>query len=222
MLDQGAESLCRAGFVVVAIDLRNHGNSADFGPVTLGAAESDDVLATLRYLSARAACWGIDPRKIGLRGESMGGATCLIAAARDTENRVAAIWTDSAYGCAVTAVTDFLSFVGIWRILGPAVRFWMSRITGLSLCQASPIKFLDRIRCPVCVVHSVDDRMLPVRHYESLIGSDRWQNQPESWVMSGHDHNRLWREPTYHARQIDFFRRHLVGDRGTREEQDDP
>ena len=126
MMDQGADSLCRAGFCVVAIDLRNHGESGRCGFITLGNHEAHDVTATIDYLRRHAERLGIDPRRIGLRGESMGAATCLIAAARDRENRVSAVWCDSSFADAEWVISDFLTYAGVTRSLAPAVGFGCS------------------------------------------------------------------------------------------------
>ena len=211
ILEQGAESMWRAGFHVVAIDLRNHGESSDNGPVTLGANESDDVLAVLDYLIAHADEFGIDPTRIGLRGESMGGATCLIAAGRDTQNRIAAVWSDSAFSDAGSAILDFMSYKKIPRLFGPAARFWLVQMAKVDLDHSSPIAMVEHIECPVFLTHSSGDIMLPVSHLTRLAESLQWREKPESLVLQAHHHNRLWREPGYHERQIDFFRRKLTG-----------
>ncbi|MGB7342908.1 MAG: alpha/beta fold hydrolase [Pirellulaceae bacterium] len=209
-LEQGAVSLVEAGFHVAAIDLRNHGESDDNGPVTLGARESDDVLATLDYLQCRANYLGIDRDRIGLRGESMGAATCLIAGARDQHNRVCAIWSDSAFACASDAIVDFMRYKNIPAVFARPARFWLTILAGVSLSEASPIQFIDSITCPVFLTHSDGDTMLPMRHLETLATSSEWQEQPTTWQLQSHGHNRLWREPDYHQRQIEFFRTHLA------------
>ena len=215
-LDQGGESLWEAGFVVVAIDLRNHGESSDNGPVTLGARESDDVLATIGFLHDHASRLGIDPTRIGLRGESMGGATCLIAAAKDREDRVSALWSDSAYADAATAMIDFMRYKNVPAIFAPPARGWLVRLTGVDLSEASPIQHIGQIGCPVHLVHSDGDSMLPMRHFDALAQSDLWEHPPETMVVSGHQHNRLWREPGYIEQQVDFFKRHLAAESSLR------
>ncbi len=212
-LEQGALSLVEAGFYVVAIDLRNHGASDDNGPVTLGAKESEDVLATVRYLQSRSGTLGIDRNRIGLRGESMGGATCLIAGAHDRHDSIGAIWSDSAFADASSAMADFMRHKKIPSIFAIPARHWLTRLAGVKLEQASPIYHIDSIECPVFLTHSDGDRMLPLHHLESLASSADWQQDPIVWPLQSHGHNRLWREPAYHQRQIDFFHRHLVADR---------
>jgi pimeloyl-ACP methyl ester carboxylesterase len=212
-LEQGALSLVEAGFYVVAIDLRNHGASDDNGPVTLGARESHDVLATIDYLQTHAATLGIDRDRIGLRGESMGGATCLIAAAHDSTGSIRAIWSDSAFADASTAMADFMRYKKIPSIFSVPARQWLTRLSGVRLEQASPLHHIGSIECPVFLTHSDGDRMLPIRHWQFLCSSPDWQQPPQAWQLTAHAHNRLWREPKYHQRQVEFFHQHLVADR---------
>ncbi|QDT13805.1 alpha/beta hydrolase [Planctomycetes bacterium K23_9] len=209
-LEQGGAALVNSGFHVVAIDLRNHGDSDDNGPVTLGARESDDVLSTLDYLRNHAGHLGIDANRIGLRGESMGGATCLIAGARDQENQIRAIWSDSAFAEAASAIPDFMRHKNIPTIFALPARFWLTKLAGVHLNEASPLRRIGMIHCPVFLTHSNGDAMLPIRHLEILASSEHWQQTPQIWSLAQHAHNRLWREPEYHQRQIDFFRLHLA------------
>ena len=210
-IQQGAQSLWQAGFHVVAIDLRNHGESSDNGPVTLGARESDDVLATLEYLQANAHSLGIDPNRIGLRGESMGAVTCLIAAARDQQNRVAAVWSDSAFADAGSAILDFMRYKRIPAVFGPPARSWLVRLTGLDLGEASPIEVINQIDCPVLLTHSSSDLMLPISHLQRL-ASACTTGRAATWSLAAHQHNRLWREPQYLDLQVNFFKQHLLGE----------
>lgn len=216
MLDQGADSLCRAGFAVVAIDLRNHGQSDTHGHVTLGQDEAQDVLATLDHLTTNATLLCIHAHRIGLRGESMGAVTCMIAAANDEKSiehgeerrKVGALWCDSPFADAHRVVGDFMAYAGITRRLATPVRFWLNRMTGRDFCRSSPNQYTEQITCPTMIVHSEDDPMIGIDHFEEL-ESLPWGRTPEFWRLTGHGHNRLWKEPTYQDRQVEFFRRYL-------------
>jgi len=84
--------LHRGGYNVLLIDLRNHGKSAKQMPTpfcTFGSKEHHDIMGAVTYLKQR---FG-ENHKIGLYGVSMGGATSLIAGARD--ERISAIYLDS-------------------------------------------------------------------------------------------------------------------------------
>ena len=89
-----AGMLHRHGFAVLAIDLRNHGDSGRTGGRhTGGVRESADVLGAWDWLvDVR----GLPAERIGLFGISLGAASVVIAAG--DEPRVAAVWSDSGYG----------------------------------------------------------------------------------------------------------------------------
>jgi pimeloyl-ACP methyl ester carboxylesterase len=113
-----------AGYNVLAIDLRNHGNSQDAKPISLGLYEvrgsfngetlascwscltlcacvcvqSDDVLAAVDWLRANADELDVDPERVGLWGESMGAATSILACQKDSPTRrIKAVVADSSY-----------------------------------------------------------------------------------------------------------------------------
>ena len=210
-MDQGAQSLCDAGFAVVAIDLRNYGQSDRDSQITLGQDEADDVIAAIRFLQIEADRLRIDAARIGLRGESMGAVACLLAAARLGDSRqeslqsttnapnILALWCDSPFANASRAVGDFLAHAGISTRLAPVVRFWLNRVTGTDLRLSSPIRHAHRIRCGVFIAHSEGDRLIGIDHFEELASLD-WKVPPELWRLAGHGHNRLAKEPDYHQR----------------------
>ena len=85
-----AQALHQAGFSILMIDLRGHGQSAD-SHFTFGRLERRDVLAAIDFLLDR----GHQPGKIGLIGTSMGAASVIGAAAED--QAVGAVATDSLF-----------------------------------------------------------------------------------------------------------------------------
>lgn len=64
------------GYNVLAIDLRNHGESATAHPVTFGQSEAKDLLGALEYLEDRD---DIDMDRIGVMGFSIGANAILFA-----------------------------------------------------------------------------------------------------------------------------------------------
>jgi dienelactone hydrolase len=73
-----AFELARHGFVVLSLDLRDHGRSR--GTTTYcdyNEGEAYDVIAAYEYLAYDAN--GVDPNRIGLIGDGFGGAACLMA-----------------------------------------------------------------------------------------------------------------------------------------------
>jgi alpha/beta superfamily hydrolase len=89
-----ANVLHQAGFSVLMIDLRGHGQS-DVSRYTFGIRERLDVLGAVDWLESR----GFKSGSIGVLGYSLGGGSVIGAASED--EAIAAIWLDSAFGCPV-------------------------------------------------------------------------------------------------------------------------
>merc|ERR1711964_437602 len=69
-----------SGFSVLAIELRNHGNSdRSSKPISFGLYESLDVLAALEYVADYKKTHFSGIERVVLMGESMGGASILHA-----------------------------------------------------------------------------------------------------------------------------------------------
>ncbi|XZE54467.1 alpha/beta hydrolase [Planctomycetaceae bacterium SH139] len=211
MFDQGAESLVKAGFHVLLVDFRNHGDSGDRGRVTLGLREANDVRAALTFIRDQLTTGElkIDPSRIGIRAESMGGAAALIAAAGPEGSLISALWTDSAFARADQAVADFLSHFGVPGILLPPVRFWLQQLCGESFADVQPVTLLEHVKCPTLLVHSADDTMIRVEHFQQYVRAAEQHAHIETWGLEGAQHARLWRLPGYIDRQTEFFLQHL-------------
>jgi pimeloyl-ACP methyl ester carboxylesterase len=211
LFDQGAESLVRAGFHVLMFDFRNHGDSGDRGVVTLGYREAEDVVAAVRWVRERLPQIEptVDPNRIGIRAESMGGPAALLAMAHSVGSHVDAAWLDSAFATADDAVEDFLHHHDVPGWVMPPVKFWLQQLAGVDFTRVQPVRLLQEISTPVLLTHSVDDTMIRIRHFERYVAASRRLANVETWRVAGVQHNRLWQVDGYLQRQIDFFRRHL-------------
>lgn len=151
------ERLRAAGFSVLALDLRGHGDSAG-ARLSYGLNESRDVLGAVDWLMAR----GYDSGRIGVLGASMGGAAAIAAAA--VEPAIGAVATDSTFadfGAGVGHRFRELSGVpGCFVPGGLAVARWL---TGRNLRRSQPIENLRGMRGrPMLVIHSRHDPVIPV------------------------------------------------------------
>ncbi len=186
------------GFHVMAVDLRNRGDSGrcSEAPSSLGYRESDDIMAAAEYLES----FGI-VSTVGVCGEGMAAAAALLAAGRSKLNRplgggVVAI---GAYAEAGSEV-ERLSGPGAFSLLSSARRLlaralWLFRIlagmpeASLDLreyirevpCQyyeieeadlyrkASPARIMSEMKIPCLLLHAEDDLMSPVENARALL-----------------------------------------------------
>ncbi|MDP2439325.1 MAG: alpha/beta fold hydrolase [archaeon] len=172
IFEKAVVPLARAGFHVLAIDLRNHGASAASGPVSFGVRESQDVLGAVQFardqLSLREA---IDPDRIGIYAESMGAAASIIALGKHPEESacVKALWSEGAFMSFQEALSDRFSHLRIPsalhpNFLFPCVAFWGRLLASVDLYDAAPLRYISSLRAPVILSHSHRDSEVTFHH----------------------------------------------------------
>jgi len=172
------------GYNVMAIDLRNHGASGDALPVSLGKFEYLDVLAALDWLHdgiVNGDLPGLDPDRIGVYGESMGGATVLMAAGSDTKNYINAIACESSYTSAKEAFKSwipahaggYVEFLGFDFAKSDAFLEYMWKIIiflfPYEFKDIRPLDMIESIHCPMFITHGHTDVIIPFSHSGEII-----------------------------------------------------
>ena len=201
-----AAMLHRAGFGVLIIDLRNHGDSAtDDGRSALGAKEYRDLLGAWDWLVAQ----GHDPTRIGLFGTSLSAASALIAGG--AEPRIAAIWEDSAFADTETMLEEQAGAAGYPSWLGRTI-VPVSRLLGVSeIGMRTPIGSIGGLwEIPLAIVHGADDTFVLPHHATDLadeVAASGFTVTP--WLVPGAGHQEavLLAPADYESRLVDFFRR---------------
>src|SRR5688572_12437886 len=151
--------LLRAGYTLVHLDFRNHGESE--GTITTyGFYEKRDLLCAIDFLQHQ----GFEG-KIGILGASMGASIALMTAA-DCE-AISALVLDSPFSslqkistewaCQLTRCPEALLQLSIrlaycWLYL--AYRFWVPEI--------EPAVYARKLRIPVFLIHGESDSKIPV------------------------------------------------------------
>ncbi|WP_163997877.1 alpha/beta hydrolase [Pyxidicoccus caerfyrddinensis] len=173
-----ARALARAGFGVLAFDLRAHGKS-DGDRVTWGDGERRDVTAALDFVSARP---DVDPARVGLFGFSMGGTTALLVASADA--RVKAV---AAAGAFPALEADVYSGYGRWGALSAEPVLWTLRHAGVDVKAVRPIDGMCRLQGrPLLLINGDVDPDAPAKLQASLF---RAACEPKAlWVVQGAGH----------------------------------
>ena len=152
-----ASTLHKAGYSVFTYDQRGCGRSD--GEVTFGAREQDDLLAVVDHVSSRP---DVDAERLGAFGFSMGGATLILAAAR--EPRIKALVADSAWSEARNWLRPSVKA----SFLHPRDHFsalslkLAERRSGIDLGSIRPVDVISRLSPrPVLLVHAGADDVVP-------------------------------------------------------------
>lgn len=191
-----ADSMQRAGFAVLLIDLRGHGQSGD-GRFTFGLIERRDVLGAYDWLRAQ----GFQPGRIGALGLSLGGASSVGAAA--DEPGIGALVLDSTFA-------EFPWVLEVnWAKESGLPDFFMSSallmsrpILGVNLGDAKPDAEIGRIAPrPLLLIYSQSDTAVLPRNFAALRAA---APGADVWEVTGPSHAR-----TYNAYPAEYTR-HVI------------
>jgi pimeloyl-ACP methyl ester carboxylesterase len=173
---------------VVAFDLRNGGRSSGT-ETTFGIREQLDLEAIIDWLERTK-----HPAHIAVMGNSMGGATSVLAAASD--QRIEALILDSMHARVVDVVGRRLEVdAGHPSIPGtPAIIAGIWLRTGLNLTDADPISFISALgKRPLLLLHgTADANDLPERSAEAILGEAQRAGVPvELHLCQGATHGHV-------------------------------
>ena len=181
-----AAAYVKAGFHVLAFDLRGHGRS---GGHRLGLCwdERRDVRAAVDLLLGR----GFKPGTIGIHGTSYGAAVALLAAAIP---EIRAVVADSAFADMRDVMDrEIQKRTGVpsWMVrlfLRPGIAVVAKVLHGLDLESIPPERAVPAIAPrPILFIQGGEDRTIPVEHALRLKAASR-NPIDELWVLPGFGH----------------------------------
>jgi fermentation-respiration switch protein FrsA (DUF1100 family) len=201
-----AGSLVARGYGVLLFDLRNSGDSQG-DTTTMGLLEVDDVRGAIELVKSKP---GVDHSRIGLMGQSLGGATVIMAAARIPE--VGAVVAESAY----TSLEDNIRN-GVERLaflpafpFAPLVVFWGQQEAGIDIAQVRPVDDIASISPrPILIVHGERDDIIPVENAHKLYEAAR--EPKELYLLPEAGHYNFAGVQGYMQKITEFFDRSLLG-----------
>jgi dipeptidyl aminopeptidase/acylaminoacyl peptidase len=205
---RAALALRRAGFNVLLFDGRGHGNS-EGRYVTYGFYERRDVESAIDWLVKEKK---INPKRVGLAGESMGAAIALQVAAHNPSIR--AVWADSPFASLRRIAEEFVrKATGLPdSVLNPVLwtAIQVANYRGkFDVHSFDPLALAARIKCPVYLVHGTADQLISTAHSECIYAA--LGDEKELWFVEGAGHARSVRfvKAEYSERLTGFFRQKL-------------
>lgn len=170
-------ALHQAGFSVMMIDLRGHGDSGP-GQFSFGILERGDVLAAVDWLANQ----GYQSGQIGVLGLSLGSAASIGAASEDS--RIGAIVSDSGFADLNPLIqSQWTNESGLPKVFLYSTLLMVRLRYGFDLTTAIPANELAEITDrPILIIHCTDDEIIPLSHMEQLKLA---APTAETWVIQG-------------------------------------
>ena len=182
------------GFNVLALDYRGYGGSE--GKPTLPGMQLD-IDAALTELRARP---DVDPRRIVLFGQSLGGALAIHYAARGSQRgALRAVIADSAFADYRTIASEKLAASALtWPFQ------WLPALVVDN--DYSPLASVGAISpLPLLLIHGEADAVVPPHHAQRLYEAARMPK--ELWLLPGVGHIQSVRDAALRRRLGDYVRR---------------
>jgi dienelactone hydrolase len=209
-----AGMLHKAGFSVLLMDLRDHGDSeGDDARFAGGSEEYLDVLGGWDWVREQ----GVPADRIGLLGMSFGSLNAIVAGGE--EPGVAAVWADSAPARMSDGISDFLAsqmrkqigeYADVTRVLVPGAILWARVLAGDDLTKFDAIDEVAKdMGRHIAFVHGAADQVLPARYATELrdAAAEAGALTPDAWIIpqAGHTEG-VYVDPDGYARRlVDFF-----------------
>ncbi len=185
-----AKALYKNNYSSLLFDYRAHGESSG-DKTTIGVKEKDDLLAAVDFARKFS-------DKIGIFGISMGAASTVMAAPKI--EGLKAIVIDSCFQSLKKIIYRKSPL-----LTGLIIQFMKSQ--GVEVEKSAPIDYIDKIKCPVFLIHGDKDDLVPFEDSEKLF--EKAKDPKELWIVKGGIHGRSYfidREE-YSKKVIGFFDR---------------
>jgi fermentation-respiration switch protein FrsA (DUF1100 family) len=212
MLNEAA-MLHHRGYSVLLPALRAH-DMSDGTLMTFGAREMDDLDRWYQLARSRP---GVDPSRVGVLGNSLGGTLMIQFAARTPGVR--AVAAQSAFSSLRDTIdTSVRFFTGMPPFpFAPMITFWAEREAGISVDDVDAKRWIGAISPrPVLLMQGGADVVITTSSGQRLY--DAAGEPRELWFDPGVGHSRFdtARPEEYERRVGGFFDTHLVGSEGSR------
>jgi len=200
------ETLGKAGFTVLAVDMRTHGESSG-SVTTLGYKESDDVVDMVNLLREKGF------RKIAVYGFSMGGAISIMTASKTS---VDAVILDSPYVDVKASGRRWINRVrgpmgALLRISYPLIMKFTASKTRVNPDDLVMYKYAEKVKAPVLLIAPTKDDLISLEEYKALYEALKKSSlSVEAWFVDTR-HVGAWKDYSveYKTRLIDFLSKYM-------------
>ena len=196
-----ASLLHAAGYQVLLVNARNHGNS-DTDNYSSMPRFAEDIEHSLAWAKAQG---HVDLGRIFLLGHSVGAAACLLVASRRDD---------------LAGIVSIASFCHPAELMGRQMRShhipyipvgwlvlrYVERVIGFSLDAIAPCHTIHDIHVPVLLVHGKRDRTIPYRDAEQIY-QNRSGDQVQLVLLENAGHNSIGAITRHGQLLIDFMAR---------------
>lgn len=194
-------ALARQGFAILAFDMRGHGQSAP-APLSMGYFEQRDVLGAVDFLHSGSLPYPElgHPRAIGGWGISMGGATMLLAAAR--EPTIRGVVADCAFAAFVPLIEKDPIIPNVFL---PSVLDAMRLLYGIDYNAVRPVDVVASIASrPLFFIQGTADTLVPPWNMKLLAAaaSAAPDAHVQTWLVRGAEHVQ-----SYHVMGTEYVNR---------------
>lgn len=189
-----------AGYSVLLLDARCHGNSDD-EPFTSLPRFAQDIEAGLNWLHRQPA---VDCTRLAVIGHSVGAGAALLSATRRKD--LHAVVSLSAFAHPYEVMRRYLTEFHIpYPLFGWYVLQHVQRVIGARFDAIAPINTIAHAHCPVLLVHGVDDEVVPFNDAQRLQNAGRTGTVECVAIRGGHDPSDFASD--YQVQLIDFLQR---------------
>jgi dipeptidyl aminopeptidase/acylaminoacyl peptidase len=149
----------------------------------------------------------VDPGRIAIYGRSYGGFMVLSAITTYPD-----LWAAAIDVAGIANWVTFLENTGAWRRAHREKEYGSLKDDRDFLRSISPIHGVDKIQCPLLVIHGTNDPRVPVTEADQIVSSLRERDHPVEYLRyedEGHKIAKLSNRIDSFTKMADFLARYL-------------
>lgn len=187
------------GYNLLAIDVRNHGNSSTLEAPTVGTF-TEDVLSAINYLATQ------NPSiTLGLIGLSLGGGASIAASGQD--QRIQAAVTVGAIAHPIELMREHFDQRNIPNFLVSSLFIYMRLRYGIDYERIAPINHIPNATGKILIIHGENDETVPLAHGRKLAAAN--PTNARFWEVPAKGHSDCHLHPKFWARMDEFLAENL-------------